>query len=503
MTDLSIYEFNADEIIVPPRQRGVFDQKYIEELADNIKSIGQLQPGVCRKDPDGQPLLIIGECRLRACKLANVKFRTYFKEDITDPSMLYECELMENLLRRPLTWQEEVSAKAKLHELRQEKYGTTSVGKEGGHTIEDTANELHESKGIVSEDITLAMFAAEIPEVAQAKNKTEAKKIVKRLKNEVERHRLLEEAQAKEIAQAQEEGETVTTQELRLRQYAERTMCADFDEWIKNPTKTGFNIVLFDPPWGVDFDSVKLENVGQKSYEDSFESFRNNIENWLKQIYNLMADNAHLYMFFGMANYMHVYEVLHKVGFNTNGIPLIWHKQGVHRTRNPTIWPGRSYEPIAYARKGSKNLEKQGAPDVISTPQPTPKLKQIHPSAKHPAIYRELLMRSALPGDKVLDPMAGSCMSAVACDALKQTLELDWLVIEKEESFRNLGLFNLYQGYWKIVDDTEGEDPDDKESETPDVDFKQLEPGSKEWMNYWRTNPHKQDEMLAFKNGRI
>jgi len=500
MTDLSIYEFNADEIIVPPRQRGVFDQRYIEELADNIKSIGQLQPGVCRKDPDGQPLLIIGECRLRACKLANVKFRTYFKEDITDPSMLYECELMENLLRRPLTWQEEVSAKAKLHELRQEKYGTTSVGKEGGHSIEDTANELHESKGIVSEDITLALFAAEIPEVAQAKNKTEAKKIVKRLKNEVERHQLLEEAQAKEIAQAQEEGETVTSQELRLRQYAERTMCADFDEWIKNPTKTNFNIVLFDPPWGVDFDSVKSDNVGQRSYEDSFESFRNNIDLWLKQIYDLMADNSHLYMFFGMSNYSLVYESLHKAGFNTNGIPLIWHKQGSHRTRNPTIWPGRSYEPVAYARKGSKNLEKQGAPDVITTPQPTPKLKQIHPSAKHPAIYRELLMRSALPGDRVLDPMAGSCMAGVACDALKQTLELDWLLLEKEEAFRNLGLFNLYQGYWKIIDDIEGDDPDDKESEIPDVDFRKLEPNSPEWMNYWRLNPHKQNEMLAFKN---
>lgn len=495
-----IHELNPTDVIVPPRQRGVFDQKYIVELSENIKSIGQLQPGVCRKDEEGNAVLIIGECRLRACTLANIPFRTYFKEDITDPAVLYECELMENLLRRPLTWQEEVSAKAKLHELRQDKYGKTTVGKEGGHSIEDTANELHESKGIVSEDITLAMFAEAIPEVAQAKNKTEAKKIVKRLKNEVERHQLLETAQAEENVKLMEAGECgVSAQELRLKDYATRTVLSTFENWVVSYDGKPFDIVLFDPPWGVDFDRVKADNVGQKDYEDSKEDFVEKFPTWLGQLWNIMAENSHLYLFFGMANYSFVQETAGKLGFATNGIPLIWHKQGAHRTRNPTIWPGRSYEPILYARKGNKPLVKQGAPDVISTPQPTPKLKQIHPSAKHPSIYRELLMRSAMPGDKVLDPMAGSGMAAVACDALKQTLQLDWTIVEQEERFRNLALYNLYQGYFKIVDDTEGEDPEDKDYEIVEDDFRKFEPGSQEWMNYWRLNPHKQDEMLEFR----
>jgi hypothetical protein len=108
-------------------------------------------------------------------------------------------------------------------------------------------------------------------------------------------------------------------------------------------------------------------------------------------------------------------------------------------------------------------------------------------------------MRSALPGDRVLDPMAGSCMAGVACDALKQTLSLDWLMIEKEESFRNLGIFNLNKGYWSITDDVSGEDPD---ADTPEEDFKLLEPGGKEWMNFWRLHPEKQTDMLAFRNSR-
>jgi ParB/RepB/Spo0J family partition protein len=500
---LEIHEINPDEVQIPPRQRGVFDQKFIVELADSIKSIGQLQPGVCRKDQDGNPILISGENRLRACKSINALFRFIYKEDITDPAMLYECELMENLLRRPLTWREEVESKARLHELRQEQRGGTVAGRRGGHSIEDTASELHESKGLVSEDIKLALYAREIPEVANAASKTEAKKAIKRLEGEVERSILLEKAQAKEQACLTESGESLTGQEARLLEYDKRVLYKDFEEWYKEESVSEkstlglYQVVLFDPPWGVDFDASAKENSSQIMYEDSKEYFLTKFPIWCKTLYDLMAENAHLYVFFGIANYPFVYQTLAETGFSTNGIPIIWQKQGAHRTRNPTIWPGRSYEPIAYARKGSKDLVKQGAPDVITTPQPTPRIKQIHPSAKHPAIYRELLVRSASPGDRVLDPMAGSCMAGVAADSLKISHQLDWLMIEKEESFRNLGIFNLNKGYWTITDDTSGEDPEDIDQ--PEQDFKLLEPGSQDWMNFWRLHPNKQSEMLAFR----
>ena len=495
---LEIHEVSPEDVIVPSRQRGVFDQKYIVELSDSIKSIGQLQPGVCRKNENDEAVLIIGECRLRACKLAKVPFRTYFKDDITDPAMLFECELMENLLRKQLTWREEVESKAMLHELRQAQRGETAPGRRGGHSVEDTASELHESKGLVSEDIKLALYAREIPEVANALTKTDAKKAIKRLEGEVQRSIMLEKAQAKEKAAIGETGETITAQEARLLEYDKRVLHEAFETSATRLGQGTFQVVLFDPPWGVDFDKSALANPSQVMYEDSKISFEDKFPQWIKSIYALMAENAHLYVFFGIANHELVYKTLEDTGFATNRIPIIWHKQGSHRTRNPTIWPGRSYEPIAYARKGSKDLVKQGAPDVITTPQPTPKIKQIHPSAKHPAIYRELLMRSASPGDKVLDPMAGSCMCGVACDVLKQSLQLDWLMIEKEEAFRNLGIFNLNKGYWAITDDVEGKDPEDES--IPEQDFKLFAPGSADWMNYWRLHPDKQNEMLAFRS---
>ena len=160
-------------------------------------------------------------------------------------------------------------------------------------------------------------------------------------------------------------------------------------------------------------------------------------------------------MFFGMSNYTYVYNTLEQAGFTTNRLPIIWYKQGVHRTRNPDIWPGRSYEPIAYARKGKKPLSRLGAPDLIITPGAAPSLKQNHPSGKHPNVYLELLQRSAAPGDRCLDPMAGSGMLGVAADALQVTHELDWDEIELEKNFYNLAIDNASRGFYELIKEGE------------------------------------------------
>jgi len=193
-----------------------------------------------------------------------------------------------------------------------------------------------------------------------------------------------------------------------------------------------------------------------------------------------------------------IYNLLHQIGFNTNRMPLIWHKKGAHVTRNPLVWPGRSYEPIAYARKGSKPLVKQGAPDVIETPMPTPSLKDIHPSAKHPQIYKELLLRSAQPSDTILDPMAGSGMFGVAAESLTKTLALNWFQIEIDEDYRNLELLNLVKGYDELA---KRETPAPLEISAPSEKggFKALSPGTPEWTEHYKNHPEDQDAMLTWR----
>ena len=460
-TEQLVYETKPENVeVLPNRQRQKFDQKKMAILIDSIKELGQKTPGLCRTVEDNL-VLVFGERRLRACKALGVPFK-YILEEETDPYVLARIEFSENVARDDLTFQEEALAIAKFHEISQDHFGISKVGASGGgHGIKDTAEVAGISATKVAEELEIAQFL-ELPEVANAKNRTEARKTIKRLKEDYMNAVALEKARSlnkvPEGVTKPVEASDISAEALAEAHLKEKV--AFYDPFILNGLmenrleefKDGwFDVVCFDPPWGVDYDKVKLENAAQDTYKDDKSIVFEKLPGWLKLIYSKMADNSHLYMFFGMVHHEFVYEQLEKAGFVVNRIPIIWYKQGSHRTRNPDVWPGRSYEPIAFARKGSKNLLKKGAPDMSITPAPWPSLKKSHPSAKHPEIYRDLLVRSCAPGDNVLDPMCGSGMLGVAAETMRTTHQLRWIEIEEKKNFAELALVNVIKGYSALV----------------------------------------------------
>ena len=523
----TIYASSPSEIFVrEDRQRQLFKRKPLEELIDSIREVGQIQPGVCHRNEAGDLELIVGERRLRACTFLQAPFTYYIKEEIKDPVLLRQIQLEENLCREDLEWKEELKAKEEMHKILQERFGKTSPGRMGGHSFEDTADHIGVKKSILQEDVVLAGFLS-IPEVASAKNKTTAKKIVKRMVEQVERRTLLHkalgsaaksveeqaplteqaraEAKLVEVQRSPEEQERIIEErkglsslEKQLIYYNKRCILGRMEEKLLKFEDESFDIICFDPPWGVEFDTVKTPSPGTKDYEDSWDKFWTSLEGWLSLLYQKMKPDSHLYVFFGIVAHGFVYDTLEKIGFNTNRMPLIWWKKGAHVTRNPLVWPGRSYEPIAYARKGSKPLAKQGAPDVIETPAPNPSLKDIHPSAKHPQIYRELFLRSAQPSDTILDPMAGSGMFGVAAEDLAKTHSLNWFQVETDEDYRNLQLLNLAKGYNELVKE-EAPAPLEILEPSPEGSFKGLTPGTPEWTNHWTDHPEDQKAMLEWR----
>lgn len=522
------YEASPLEVYVrEDRHRKLFNKKKMDELIASIKTLGQLQPGVCTLNEEGRLELIVGERRLRACGSLERSFLYMLKEDL-DPFTLELMQLEENIKRDDLDWKEAIYAKEKVHKLFQERFGEARAGSAGGHSLGDTAEYLGESKTLTHEDIELAVWAREIPEVAAAPNKTTAKKIVERLSQTVKRGIALDEAIASAgesatisttsaVASSPSEGNGLSSIEKRLLDYDRRVLLGKMEDRLADFKDESFDIVLFDPPWGVDLANVSKKGGGTQDYEDDPEEFNENLARWLSLIYTKMKPDSHLYMFFGIRLYAKVYFTLNNVGFSTNNMPLIWHKKGAHVTRNPKLWPGRCYEPIAFARKGNKPLALMGQPDLITTPAPTPAMKGIHPSAKHPMIYRELLERSAEPGNSVLDPMAGSGMSGVGADSHLDRFHLDWWLIEQDPDYRNLSLANLIKGYWHITSGEERKEepagafgdkdsPEDNgnflgkyEEPTLPSSYQELDPGSEEWRRWWKLRPEDQDQMLAWK----
>ena len=84
----------------PYQPRREFDPKSLQELAESIKEHGLLQPIVVIEDIDGF-MLIAGERRLRACKLAGIEKIKAVVADI-DKSRFREYALIENIQRENL-----------------------------------------------------------------------------------------------------------------------------------------------------------------------------------------------------------------------------------------------------------------------------------------------------------------------------------------------------------------------------------------------------------------
>ena len=511
---MEILQCNAEEIIVPSdRVRKEFNKEKLQRLAASYTRIGQLQPGVCVRDINGRFCLVAGERRLRACRIAKHPFHFVLKEEANE-ALLLEIELEENLNREDLAWQEEVDGLNKLHRLRERQKdakGTTQ-------SLDDTAMEVERSRASVHRDLELAEWAKEFPEVREAKTKNEAYKIIKRYKAEIMRNQLLKLAVAKEESvegELAEETKEALAEVIvvagtaipkgTLLDYDRRAIHGEMEIELEKFPDEYFDLVTFDPPWGGNLSEIRDKPPGKEDFDDDPKAFSDRIPDWLMLLYSKMAQDSHLYLFFGIASHEMVYTALEKAGFTTNRIPLIWYKQGAHVTRNPEIWPGRSYEPIAFGRKGNKKLISLGAPDHITTPAPTSAMKGIHPNAKHPDVYLEILKRSAYPGDKVCDPMSGSGMFAVACEVYRAAKHLDWVLIEKEQVFRELGLENVIKGYSKVLNREPIERPREiTEYEIPEVaeDFHDLEIGGADWMRFWKVNPEKQDEMLEWRKSK-
>ena len=98
----SVDELNINDITPNPNQpRKHFDQEALQELADSIKVHGVIQPLVVNKLENGKYMIIAGERRWRASKLAGLDKVPVVIKNYSD-KQVKEISIIENLQREDL-----------------------------------------------------------------------------------------------------------------------------------------------------------------------------------------------------------------------------------------------------------------------------------------------------------------------------------------------------------------------------------------------------------------
>lgn len=130
-----------------PRQRT--DEGRLKELATSIKSVGVIQPVVITTR-DGRNLLVTGERRVRAARMAGLEEIPAVVKDLTDKEIL-EAMLVENLQREDLAPLEEAE-------------GLNRLVKEYGWKQKELAEHIGRSQPWISKRIRLLILPQEARE---------------------------------------------------------------------------------------------------------------------------------------------------------------------------------------------------------------------------------------------------------------------------------------------------------------------------------------------------
>ncbi len=388
---------HADDIKTTDRQREQIKDKGIQDLADSIIRVGLIHAPVVENDTDE---LIVGERRLRALSLT--KGNTIVYGDTTfeypdipihritrdNPQLLFEIELEENLRRVDLTPLEEAKALAKLHHIRLEA--------DPQQTMKDTATEAAGLKGArlkstdeikVADALIVEQFQDD-PEVVKAAKTSLAKaaKVAKK-KMEIQLVRALS-------------GTDKTPPNKMFALYpgkAEDVMLSFADE--------SFDILLFDPPYGIEAGKFggQAMDLGHQYADDPL--YAGALVNAiLKQGVRILKQDAHVLMFCAFEMFDTWRKMYDSHGYSVWPRPLIWSKGQQSHVPVPDYGPRYSYECILFASLGRRRTN-QLVNDVFHY---QPVRDKIHAAEKPSELLAALIDFVARPGDRILDPTAGS-----------------------------------------------------------------------------------------------
>lgn len=407
------------------------DYGNLEQLANSIKEKGLIQPIAVWQRPSpvvaGELpfLLLAGGRRFQATVISGLDelpCRVY--DDPTLDEKLYrEIELIENIERKDLTWIEQVRLQKEINELMLDKHGEkVSKGNQfsdsppEGWSQKDTADLLGRSPASVSQDIRLAEMIELIPQLGEAKNKSDANKLLKKLQTQAVHEEL-----ARRITEKNETGGLDAEKSKLINSYIIR----DCLEGIAELPDGCIDIVEIDPPYAIDLANTKKgmnEDNSQYTKDDYNEidpqKYLPFLRTLYKECFRVMSDHSWLICWYAAEPWQEViYQALAEAGFSLRRLGGIWAKPN-GQTRQPNLYLGNATEPFYYARKGNPSIIRPGRSNVFQYPT-VPATKKIHPTERPVELIQDVLSTFAWPSARILVPFLGSGNTLLAASNLK------------------------------------------------------------------------------------
>ncbi|MFZ5432533.1 MAG: DNA-methyltransferase [Calditrichota bacterium] len=192
--------------------------------------------------------------------------------------------------------------------------------------------------------------------------------------------------------------------------YVNRFLCGDCFAEMRNLPDASVDLVLTDPPYGIDYQS------NRRVARPKLPKFENDVkldwvEGWVEQVYRVLKPDRHFYCFTRFDTYPEFYTQISR-RFRVKNC-LIWVKNN-HGSGDLQGAYAPQYEMIIYAAKGQRHLNGPRESDVLQCDN-VPSVFRRHATQKPVELLRTIIEKSTEPGEIVLDPFAGTGSTGLAC----------------------------------------------------------------------------------------
>lgn len=370
----------------------------ITEFGEPIQAVVVMETGEPKKY-----LLLAGGRRFAYHKKAGEKL---VKADIW-PADLTELErrkieYAENYHRKGLTWQEEIDLTAEIDRLIKEEKGEASA------TQAEVAEFIGKDRSAISRDLQLHQDILHVPELRDAKSKKDALTKATAL-----RERMVKE----EIARRTEKKlESDGGWSGKKKELVESYILADCTEYMPTIADSTYDLVEFDPPYGIAFEETHKGNTWLSDQGDGYVDF-SGLDEYTKflrtvyaQAFRILRETGWILTWCSTEYLTQTCELLEEAGFLPSRIPIIWAKPPgtVAHNHHPDFKFTVDYETAVYARRSKKSLlNLRGPNSVRNWPGVSPDVK-IHPNEKPSGLIGNLITTFVPSGSSIFVPCAGS-----------------------------------------------------------------------------------------------
>ena len=208
---------------------------------------------------------------------------------------------------------------------------------------------------------------------------------------------------------------------MEIKDLENKIINADCLDILKQLPDKCIDLVLTDPPYGMNYQSGRRKQKYEKIKDD------NNLDwlpDFLKELKRISKDNAIWYVFCSWHNVDVFKQEIQKIR-NIKNI-LIWNKNNFGSGDLFCDFAPK-YEMCIFCNE-NKKLNGNRIANVLNFAKTN---NELHPTQKPIDLFETLILKASNPNDLVLDCFSGSGTTAIACHKLKRR----FICIEKDKDY--------------------------------------------------------------------